>query len=493
MSAASGLARKSMGARGLWFFAVSASAPMTVLAGGVLATLASTGVTGVPLAFLLLTAGLYVLTVGYVAMARYVEHAAPFYALLARGLGRSWGVAGGLVALLGYNAVQIALYGLIGATVSGALGGPWWIWAAVVWAVIGICGALRVDISGTLLSVLLMVEMAVIVVFDIAAFLHPGGGHISTAPLHPDHLFINGVGGVLALSVAAFVGYETGTAYVEEARTQGAVGKTTLWALAVLGPFYALSSWALIVAVGTTNVVHAAQTDPDLPFTVMSNTLGVFGPLISGIARVLLVTSIFAAMLSFHGTISRYTFAMAREKVLPAALMRTGSSRRAARNAPIGGSLLQSALAAIVVALFALAKADPVVVLFTWLAALSAVAVLVLLTAASGSAGLFFLNGGGPGRKELSAWSEKIAPSLGVVLGILGVGVTVWNLDTLLGVKSGSPMTYVIPMIVVVVALAGLVWAGYLRVRQPSVYDAIGRGRPHTLAMPDSRLNEVLR
>lgn len=54
-------------------------------------------------------------------------------------------------------------------------------------------------------------------------------------------------------------------------------------------------------------------------------------------------------------------------------------------------------------------------------------------------------------------------------------------------------MTYVIPMIVVVVALAGLAWAGYLRVRQPSVYDAIGRGRPHTLAMPDSRLNEVLR
>ena len=89
--------------------------------------------------------------------------------------------------------------------------------------------------------------MAVIVVFDVGAFTHPAGGVVSTVPLHPDHLFVNGVGGVFALSVAAFVGYESATAYSEEARTDSTVRRATLAALAVLGPFYAVSSWALAV------------------------------------------------------------------------------------------------------------------------------------------------------------------------------------------------------------------------------------------------------
>src|SRR5689334_14033860 len=105
MSAQLGLARRSVGVGGLWFFAVSASAPMTALVGGVVTSYANTGVVGMPLSFLVLTVVLWLLTVGYVAMNRYVGHAAPFYALLALGLGPAWGVVGGLVAMVGYNAV----------------------------------------------------------------------------------------------------------------------------------------------------------------------------------------------------------------------------------------------------------------------------------------------------------------------------------------------------------------------------------------------------
>ena len=83
---------------------------------------------GVPLAFLLLTAALWVLTVGYVAVARYEGSAAAFYTILANGLGRPVGVAGAAVALVGYNAVQIALYGLIGSTIGGGVG---WLVVAV--------------------------------------------------------------------------------------------------------------------------------------------------------------------------------------------------------------------------------------------------------------------------------------------------------------------------------------------------------------------------
>lgn len=53
-------------------------------------------------------------------------------ALLATGLGRTTAISGAAVALLAYNSIQIALYGLLGATASGLLGGPWWAWAPIV-------------------------------------------------------------------------------------------------------------------------------------------------------------------------------------------------------------------------------------------------------------------------------------------------------------------------------------------------------------------------
>ncbi len=353
MSARSGLARRSVTAGGLWFFAVSASAPMTALVGGVVTSYAHTGVVGMPLSFLLLTAALCLLTVGYVAMSRHVAHAAPFYALLALGLGRAWGVVGGLVALVGYNAVQIALYGLLGSTLAADLGGPWWVWAALVWLVIAVFGVLRVDISARLIAALLVVEIGVIVLFDVGAFTHPAGGSVSLDPLRPSRLFVGGLGGVFALSIASFLGYESGPAYGEEARTDRAVGRATLAALAVLGPFYAVCAWALSVAEGPDRVAQAAARDPDLPFTILSSSFGPFGPVVAGLGQVLLVTSVFAAMLSFHGTAARYTFGFARERLLPTWLASTGTGNRSQRDAPIGGSVVQSLLAAVVVAVFA--------------------------------------------------------------------------------------------------------------------------------------------
>src|SRR5690348_10526447 len=116
MTAPTGLAKKSIGTSSLFWFCVGASAPMTVLAGSVTATFALTGVAGTPVSFLVIALALYLFSVGYVAMARHVPHAATFYAFFARGLGRVWGVSGSFIALLSYNALQIGLYGLIGAS-----------------------------------------------------------------------------------------------------------------------------------------------------------------------------------------------------------------------------------------------------------------------------------------------------------------------------------------------------------------------------------------
>jgi hypothetical protein len=113
------LARRTLGAGSLWMFGVGASSPLTVLVRGVIATYATTGVVGVPASFVLLTVALALLAVAYLAMSRRVVHAAPFYAVLARGIGGWLAAAGAAVALLGYNCIQISLFGLVGVTVAG--------------------------------------------------------------------------------------------------------------------------------------------------------------------------------------------------------------------------------------------------------------------------------------------------------------------------------------------------------------------------------------
>jgi len=85
-----GLARRSLGSQVLWLFGVSASAPMTVLAGGTVATFAATGVIAVPLSFPLLAVALGLFAIGYTRLARDVPHAATFAALLTPASAARW-------------------------------------------------------------------------------------------------------------------------------------------------------------------------------------------------------------------------------------------------------------------------------------------------------------------------------------------------------------------------------------------------------------------
>src|SRR5262249_52958637 len=146
-------------------------------------------------------------------------------------------------------------------------------------------------------------------------------------------------------------------------------------------PFYAVCAWALAVGAGPDQVAKTAAADANLPFTILAGSFGPFGAIVAGLGQVLLVASVVAAVVSFYGTAARDTFAFARERLLPARLASTGRSSRSRRDAPIGGSVVQSVLAAVVVGLFALFRADPEGQLFTWLAAVAAFAVFALLWA----------------------------------------------------------------------------------------------------------------
>jgi amino acid transporter len=467
---------------------------MIVVAGGVVAQYGATGVVGVPLSFLVLTAALGFFTVGYVAMVRHVPHAATFYGLLARGLGRAWGLAAGTVALVSYNCIQISLAGLVGVTISGLVkSGSWWLWALVVWAVVGVLGVFRVHVNARVLAILLTLEIAVILLFDIASFTHPAHG-LTLTPLSPSSLAVNGIGGVFAFGIAAFLGYETGPFYAEEARVPRTVSRATLAALVFMGVFYAVSSWAMAVTIGVQDtgsgadaapaIVNAArETDvAPIPLQILQTY---YGSPVAQLGNLLLITSIVAAMISIHNSVARYVFAMGRERVLPTVLgrIRTGSQG----GAPIGGSLLQSAVALVVIMAFVVAGADPFKTLFTWLATLAAMGVLLLMFGTS-LAALGFFRHGGSGE---NAWQRLWAPAIGAVTLLVIFIVTVVNLNSLLGTAPGSPETWIPLGVLLTAAVAGLIWARVLRVRRPEVYRNIGAGEPEPLAVYEHALAHI--
>ena len=272
---------------------------------------------------------------------------------------------------------------------------------------------------------------------------------MSFAGFNPSNLFKAGATGVVfAFSVAAFTGFESAGDYSEEAKNPRRTVAIALAAtVAITGVLYTVSAWALGVGYGADKVVSTAQ-DPNggMPFGLMASN---YNSTIADIANVLLLTSVFAALLSFHNTVGRYLFAAGRERVLPRIFAHTSARTKA----PVVGSITQTILAIIFVAIFAAKGKDPIAALFTWFSYISAVGILLLMFGTS-IACIVYLNK----RGDESVWRATIAPSLATIaLGVIMYIVTT-NADAMLGTEKSSSLKYVFPGLVIAAALVGLVW-----------------------------------
>ena len=465
------LRRRRLGTMDIVFFSVAAVAPLAVTGGVVTATYAVTGVTGVPLSFIILAAALSLFAVGYAAMSRYVANAGAFYSYLANGLGATPAVGGAFVALVSYNALQIGIYGLYGSAFADFISSttglslPWWVWAAVALLFVGLLGVRRVDLNARVLAVLLVLECIVVVLYDIGAFGHPATSELTFgAAFLPSSLFVPGVAAVFAFGVTAFIGFEAGAIYSEECRNpRVTVARATFIAVGFVGLFYAISSWAMLVTVGPANIQQAATANVGV---VLDGLAAHWGATVSTIAGLLFLTSNFAALLSFHNGVARYLFALGRERVLPVALSRVG----ARSGGPVAGSLAQTALAVVVLSIFVLSGTEPVLEMFTWLSGISAVGVVLLMAGTSAAVVGFFR-----GRSSAaSMWQRAVAPTLATIALVALVVLIIGNFDALLGTDPTSPLRWILPGLVLLAAVAGAIWATRLKATRPDVYAAIG-------------------
>lgn len=205
--------------------------------------------------------------------------------------------------------------------------------------------------------------------------------------------------------------------------------------MAIIAGLYALSSWSMTVAVGPENISAAAgEQSIELIFNLAAAHLG---DTAVTIGQALFMTSVLAAMISFHNTTARYAFALGRERVLPAAFGQTSPRTGAPRVA----SLAQSLLGLLVIVLYAVNGWDPVVQLFYYAGTGGGFGVLLLIASTSVAVIVYFARSD----TSESLWRQAIAPALATVALAAIVAVAVANFATLLGVAPDSPLRWIIP------------------------------------------------
>jgi amino acid transporter len=468
-SASRALAKNSVGLAHIVFFVVAAAAPLTAVVGASPAAFAFGNGPGVPGAFVLAGLLYLVFSVGFTAMSRHVGGAGAFYTYIAQGIGKPAGVGGAMMALVTYSAVQIAVYALFGVFVAGALAPfgielPWWVWAYVALIAVMACGQRNIAFSGAILGVCMVAEIAILLLLDIGIVLKGGGPEGFTfSAFAPSTVFAPGLGVALVFVIGSFIGFEATAIFGEEAENpEKTIPRATYVAVLLITLFYAFSTWAAVQFYGPSQVQGVAEKGLEaFYFTAAAEVLGGWSV---EVMNLLLITSLFACILSFHNTLNRYFFALGREGL---ALRALGKVHEVHGSPHIAG-YVQSAVAAVILALFIAAGADPYTTVFSFMSALAVLGILAVQVLVSLAVIRFFRVT--PTRHGVG--TTLIAPVLGLI-GLAGALVLVTvNLSLLTG--SESPLVMAFPYGLAVVFLLGAGFALYLRQRRPELYASLG-------------------
>lgn len=475
--------RGSLGVTAIVFMVVAAASPLTVIGGAApLGILLGNGA-GFPSLYAISAIILLLFAVGLAAMTRVVPKPGAFFTFVGYGLGRKPGLAAAYLALLTYTTIQVSVHGYVGyilqVTVVG-LGGPeipWYLYSLGVIALVGVLGYHHIDLSSKVLGLLLVGEIAIVLAL-VAAVVFSGNAPegLSLVPFEPSSIVSGQPGVGLMFAIAAFIGFEATAIFRDEAKDPDrTIPRATYAAVIGVGVFYTLASWALVMAWGPDGVLAVAADDPGA--MVLVTTAAYLGTAGEIIINVLLLTSMFACVLSFHNVITRYQHTMSGAGVLPRRL----GDVHAEQHSPHVSSVVQSVTAGALIVLFALLGLDPVLHVFTWFAGVATLAIALLMACTSLAVIVYFRRNRAADARR---WNTAIAPALGLV-GLLGsAGIIVAYFPILVGDvdAAGAPTFGAVSLlllgVIVAAPVGGWVQAAWLERRRPGTYagltEAIG-------------------
>lgn len=457
------LRRDAVGVPGIMFFVLSAQAPLTGIAGALPVAILLGNGAGAPAAYLLVGVVIVLFAVGFIAMSRHVTDAGAFYSYVSRGLGRRTGTGAAQLALLSYNTIQAAMYGLYGVITAGlaeqylSLSLPWWVWALLTMVVVQVLGSLNIDLGAKVLAVLVVAECAILLVFACYELLTGGGpeGLNFGGSFGPAALVAGAPGVALTFAVASMFGFESTAVYAEEAKDPArTIPRAAYLVVCLIALFFGFVSWMFVSFYGASRVTDAAATaveSGDSTSLIFSAIAAEIGPWTADAVGILLATSLFAGILAFHNGINRYLHSLGGTGVFPGGLARTNR-----HGAPHLASTTQTVLAVALVLPFAIGGLDPVLTLFSWFSGLAVLALVVLYFLTSVSVVVFFRRT----RLDTRMWHTVVAPVAAAGLIAAGTITVLRNFTTLISGSAGTALA--LALTVPAVFLCGVL-LGHLR------------------------------
>lgn len=444
-----------LGAASLIFFVIAAAAPLGFTVGTIPLALGR-GSTAYALAIIVTAVVLAIFAVGYVTMARYASQRGGLYEFVREGLGRPAGTGAAFVAVLTYAVAgtgAIGVFALLAQSFAAEtlhIDAPWWVWAFLGTATMGVMGVLNAEFNSRVLGAVIILEVSVLVVVAAAVLLKGGEAGLTFVPFEPSTLFTGSVGTTFALAVVAFAGFEATVIYSAESEDRHrTVLRATVGSLALMAVLYAVISWAIVVGLGPSKTVELAQSNPlGLFFAVTETYVGAW---LVHITEFLVITSWFASVVAFHNATARYLASMGADGILP----RWFAGRSARTGGPVRSSLVHTAITAGAVLLTLALHADPYFDLFVLGSTPAVIGIPALEIAASIAIVFYFARN----RRGHSVWVVMVAPAVAAVL----LSALLWQIIAQLELFTGrGPMVNdtlwgVIAMVFIIGFVRGLV------------------------------------
>ncbi|MCS5735687.1 APC family permease [Herbiconiux daphne] len=428
------LRKNAVGVPGILFFVFSAQAPLTGIVGAAGLAVALGNGAGAPGAYLIVGLIIVLFAVGFTTISRHIDTRGGFFAIVDAGLGRSFGVGGSYLAMLSYNTIQAAMYGLLGGTLSGIFPVvPWWVFSLAAIVLVWGLGSRGIELGARVLAVLVITEVVLLLVFAVIVLVTTGFAGLDVgASFSPAAILAGAPGIAILFAIASMFGFESTAIYSGEAKDpQRTVPRATYISVIAIAVFFAFVMWMLIAYYGADSAQDAAlatlTTDPAR--FVLEPLTAVLGGWAAPVAQVLLCTSLLAGVLAFHNMVTRYFHALSERGNLPRSLAHTNR-----QHAPATAALTQSIVVTVLVLPFALLGLDPLTTLFAWFSGLAVAALVVLYVISSIAVIVFFRRH----RLVESPWRTLVAPIVSTVLMLGELFLIITNFGTLTG---SDPLT----------------------------------------------------
>lgn len=467
--------RRLSGKLGSWQLMLTVlafAAPIAVATGFIPLGFLFSGVSA-PLVILLTLVLMLFFTVGYVTMTKFIRRPGAFYSYISAGLGKVFGVSSAFLAAGSYFMILVGAYAFTGVLVSGMIvgfGGPetsWIIWALLAWLTVVILGYFNVDVSVRIMVTIMIFEVVLIALFDIAAFVHSlADGTFGVEPFNPGHLADANLPITMVFVVLMFIGFEATAIYRDETRNPDVtIPRATYGAILLVGLLHFATSFSMYLLYGGSAESIAAD-DPESMFLQGIGTVLV--PLFTKIAVVVVTTSQYASAIAVHNVVVRYVHSLALDGALPKAISKVHTKFKS----PYLASISVEILAVLVLLAIVLFGASDSASLYGQIMGVGLVGLILLMALVSVSVIVYFAQNR---QLQVSPFKAWIAPGI-AFLGL--IFLTISNVIEFPQIFGGTlAQTSILFGILALAIVAGLVIAITYKTAHPERYRALGASR----------------